>query len=210
MVNKPSIFKYNYIKGPLHKVPAIIKIIFFIPIIVFCVTLTSLWLCIGIGIMILSAFICRLSLHDQMLDLKPVLFYILFIYLLSILSNIINYDSLNTAHFSLFIPNSEILRIMLRIILIVQISSVFFRTTSSLEIRDAVKLNIITLFLMFIPEIFNTWSNINLAWKARASSKGIKKVKNLLFALISLSFEKAFIKSKALEARSKIYDVKQS
>ena len=218
MVSKPSIFKYKTFKGPLHKVPAIIKIICFFPLSVFCITLPSIWLCAGIGVLILAAFICRLTLLDQLTDLKPVLLYAIFLYLLSVLSTLIEVTApLHIPHSSFLIPNStfliiltprnDYLQITLRLILIVQISALFFRTTSSLEIRKVVKLNVITLFLMFIPEIFNTWTNINLAWKARAGRQGIVKMKTLLFVLISLSFEKAAVKSKALESRSKNYDV---
>jgi energy-coupling factor transporter transmembrane protein EcfT len=84
----------------------------------------------------------------------------------------------------------------------VQISALFFRTTSSLEIREVVRFEIISLFLCFIPEIFKIWTSINLAWRARSGKEGFIKIKTLMFILISLSFEKAAIKAKALEARS--------
>jgi energy-coupling factor transporter transmembrane protein EcfT len=63
----------------------------------------------------------------------------------------------------------------------------------------------IALFLCFIPEIFENWALVNLAWKARGGKKGFAKIKSLVFILISLSMEKAAAKAKALEARKSYY-----
>ena len=205
MVRKPSMFKYKTIKGPLHKIPALIKLISLLPLSVFCITLMSLWLCAGISFFILIAFLCRITLSEQLTDLKPVFFYAILMYILSVLSNLTEIQppsfTPDSSLLIIFLPGKEYLQITLRLVLIVQLSALLFRTTSPLEIREAVRLNIITLFLIFIPEIFNTWTNINLAWKARGGRQGFVKIKTLLFVLISLSFEKAAIKAKALEAR---------
>ncbi len=108
-----------------------------------------------------------------------------------------------------------------------QLSSLLFRTTNQGELREALfalELGIrrflakvffqkkqvktenrfsgyIALFLCFIPEIFENWALINLAWKARGGKQGFTKIKTLTFVLISLSMEKASVKAKALEAR---------
>ncbi|MCL2181414.1 MAG: hypothetical protein FWB83_09840, partial [Treponema sp.] len=89
---------------------------------------------------------------------------------------------------------------------ILQMSALLFRTTSPVEIRDAVRLEIISLFLLFIPEIFNTWAQIDLAWKARGGKNGLSKIYKLVLIIISASFEKAAIKAKAVEARKGIYE----
>ncbi|MCL1958142.1 MAG: energy-coupling factor transporter transmembrane protein EcfT [Spirochaetes bacterium] len=204
MVIGNAVFKYKTIKGPLHKVPAIIKLLLLLPISVFCISLPSLSLGAGIISNILIALICGLSLQDQITDLKPVLFYALLMYVLSVFSNIIdNFRStpLNQ-FFTLLIPGFTYLRIILRLAFIVQVSALIFRTTSSLEIREVVRLEVISLFFSFIPEIFKIWTSVNLAWKARGGKEGVEKIKSLMFILISLSFEKAALKANALEARS--------
>jgi biotin transport system permease protein/energy-coupling factor transport system permease protein len=104
--------------------------------------------------------------------------------------------------FAVLIPRAGFLQTILRLLLIVQISALLFRTTSPLEIREVVRLEIISLFICFIPEIFKTWTSINLAWKSRGGRQGLPKIKTLIFVLITLSFEKAAIKAKALQARS--------
>jgi biotin transport system permease protein len=204
MVINNAVFKYKTIKGPLHKVPAVIKLLLLLPLSVFCMSLPPLWLGAGILSAVLAAFICGFSLYDQLTDFKPSFYYAILMYVLSVFSNLIDNFRLMPLNqfFTMLIPDHEYLRITLRLVLIVQISALLFRTTSSLEIREVVRLEIISLFLCFIPEIFKIWTSINLAWKSRGGKEGLVKIKTLMFILISLSLEKAAIKAKALEARS--------
>jgi len=199
-----TVFKYKTIKGVLHEVPVLVKILLFLPLSFVCMYLPSLWLGIAIVFTVFIAFICGLSFSDQLTDFKPVFFYAILMYALSVFSNLIdNFGYMSVNQFLIiFIPRHDYLRITLRLALIVQISALFFRTTSPLEIRQVVRLEIITLFLCFIPEIFKIWTSINLAWKSRGGKDGVGKIKTLVFILISLSFEKAAVKAKALEARS--------
>ncbi|MDR2597691.1 MAG: energy-coupling factor transporter transmembrane protein EcfT [Treponema sp.] len=204
MVISNTVFKYKTIKGLLHKVPAVIKLLLLLPISVIFMSLPLLWLGVGIILSVFTAFICGLSLYDQLTDFRPAFYYAILMYALSVFSNLINNFKpiLLNQFYTVLIPDVEYLRIALRLILIVQISALFFRTTSSLEIREVVRLEIISLFLCFIPEIFKIWTSINLAWKSRGGKEGFIKIKTLMFILISLSFEKAAVKAKALEARS--------
>jgi len=59
----------------------------------------------------------------------------------------------------------------------------------------------IALFAGFIPEIFQTWSQIDRAWRARGGKNNLAKIRTLVFVLITLSFEKAARKAVALSAR---------
>ena len=204
MVISNAVFKYKTIKGPLHKVPAVIKLLLLLPLSVFCMSLPPLWLGAGIISAFIAAFICGLSLHDQLTDFKPAFYYAILMYALSVFSNLTgNFRLMPVNQFlTALIPDREYLRITLRLALVVQISALFFRTTSALEIREVVRLEIISLFLSFIPEIFKIWTSINLAWKVRGGKDGFAKIKTLVFILISLGMEKAALKANALEARS--------
>ena len=210
-----SIFKYKINKGPLHKVPAIIKLTLLLPISIICMSLPPLWLGVGIGAAIVIAFICRFTIIEQLTDLKPALYYGILMYALSIFSNTFdNWEELTTllptTHYPLptiILPNKDFLQIALRLILIIQLSALLFRTTTSMEIRESLCRvnkglgNAISLFLSFIPQIFENWSIINKAWKARGGKNGIIKIKTTVFILISLSMEKAAMKAKALQSR---------
>jgi len=204
MVISNAVFRYKTKKGPLHKVSALIKLLLLLPLSVFCMALPPLWLGAGIVSAVLIAFICGLSVNDQITDIKPALYYALLMYVISVFSNYIDNHKLTSVNqfLTILIPGREYLRITLRLALIVQISALLFRTTSSMEIRETVRLKIISLFLSFIPEIFKIWTSVNLSWKARGGKEGLAKIKTLGFILISLCFEKAALKAKALEARS--------
>ena len=205
--NKVTIFQYKTKKGLYHKVPAIIKLILILPLSIFCVSLPSNWLFACIIAAIILAFIGGINLKEQLADFKPVLFYGIFMYLLSVFSNLFENIVITQPYIDIYTilfllkPKTDFLRLALRLTLIVQLSAILFRTTSSLEIREVVRIEAVSIFLMFIPEIFNIWTSINSAWKARDGKKGLYKIKTLLFVLISLCFEKAAIKAKAIEAR---------
>ncbi len=226
---REGIFKYKTVKGPLHKVPALVKLLLLLPLSVFFMSLSSVYLTAGIIAACVCAFLCRFTLREQLTDLKPAFFYTVLMYALSVFSRLI--DTWNTfPSFSLVFlltPNPDFLRISLRLVLIIQLSSLLFRTTSQGELREALfalelgfkrflakiffqKKQVktenrfsgyIALFLCFIPEIFENWTFINTAWKARGGKQGFAKIKTLTFMLISFSMEKAALKAKALEAR---------
>jgi len=214
-VKSQAIFNYKTNIGPLHKIPAVFKLLFLLFISVFCITLSSVWLAALIIAFIIIAFTGGITLSEQLTDFKPVFLYAVFMFILSIFSNITDFISnssnIENNQSSLFIvlcslltvlfPRPELLQIILRLVVIVQLSALVFRTTSSLEIREVIRLDIFTLFICFIPEIFRIWSSVNLSWKARGGKHGLVKIKTLIFVLISLSFEKAAVKSKALESR---------
>ena len=220
MVKSRTLFKYKIIKGPLHKLPVMLKLFILIFIPVFCFKLTSLWLGIVILLTVIFALFCKFTTGEQLTDIKPALFYAAIMYFLSILSNLT--ETLHNINISIFIPNPDYLNTALRLTYIIQLSALFFRTTSFMEIKDCLNIierfikqlfkiplktyftDTISLFLIFIPEFFIVWSNINLAWKARGGKPGIKKIKTLVFILITICFEKAALKARALEAR-KIY-----
>jgi biotin transport system permease protein/energy-coupling factor transport system permease protein len=224
-----SIFKYKTVKGPLHKLPALLKLILIWPISIFCMTLHPFWLGIGIATASITAFFCRFTLREQLTDIKPAFFYAFLMYTLSLFSSIMEIHKLlpELSYLTALIPKPDFIRIALRLVLIMQLSSLLFRSTTSGEIRDGLHTmeqvirrflsrvlffqkkiapnghfaENISLFLCFIPEIFETWSVINLAWKARGGKGGLEKIRTTVFVLISLSMERAAVKAKALAAR---------
>jgi biotin transport system permease protein/energy-coupling factor transport system permease protein len=193
-------------------------------------SLPSSWLLAGISAAIIAAFLCGFTLREQLTDFKPSVFYSSLMYGLSVFSTLLeNWGSMPLQDLALaaLIPRADFLCAALSLALVVQLSALLFRTTSSVEIREALVtlerrirlilnrlpllgkiispqprfLQNISLFLSFIPEIFESWASIDLAWKARGGKQGMAKIKTLVFVLITLSFEKASVKAKALAAR---------
>ena len=233
MVNAArTVFRYKTVKGPLHKLPAMLKLFLFLPLSVICMSLPPLYLAAGIIAAALTASLFGFTLGEQLTDFKPAAFYASLMYGLSVFSTLFeNWGSLPLPSLAAaaFLPRADFLHAALRLTLVVQLSALLFRTTSSIEIRESLVslersirlilkhlplfgklistrprfLQNISLFLSFIPEIFEAWSTFDLAWKARGGKQGTAKIKTLVFVLITLSFEKAALKARALEARLK-------
>ena len=208
-----------------------LKLFLLLPLSVFCMSLPPLWLFAGIIAAAIAAFLCGFTLREQATDLRPAFFYGVLMYALSVFSTLYeNYGirPVSVLAAAALAPRPDFLRIALRLLLIVQISALLFRSTSSMEIREGListerfarrlllRLPLlgkrispqcriaeaVSLFLSFIPEIFENWTVINLAWKARGGRQGFSKIKTTVFVLISLCMEKAAAKARALEARS--------
>ena len=225
-----AMFRYKTNKGILHSLPAIFKLFMFIIICAFFMSFPPLWLIAGIICTAVLAFFCSFTLREMLTDLKPAAFYALLMYALSVFTGL--YDNwilpLPALSAKVLPPRPEFIITSLRLVIIVQLSSLLFRTTSAIELTEAlihmekllrksishlpllnkcVSLQCrfaqnVSLFLCFIPEIFLTWTMINLAWKARCGRQGIGKIVPIVYLLISLSMEKASLKAKALAARS--------
>jgi energy-coupling factor transporter transmembrane protein EcfT len=208
MSKTQAVFRYKTTKGPLHKVPALLKLVLLLPLSIFCMSLSIKWLCAGIIVSAITASFCRFTLREQLTDLLPAFFYAVLMYALSVFSNFFELFGKITLNVNIIdiiifivIPRHDFLRIAFRLVLIVQFSALLFRTTSALEIRESLRIEPISLFLSFIPLIFETWKTVDLAWKARGGKPGLKKIRTVIFVLISLIMEKASIKSIALSAR---------
>ena len=224
------IYAYKTIKGPLHRIPALFKILGLIPLSIVCMILPLPALAAGIAVMFLCALACGFSPVEQVTDLRPSIFYGAFMLFLSVSSRLYAADfSLPVSEFliAVFAHHDNFLLLSLRLVIIMQLSALLFRSTTTLEIRNSmsmietrvrrtladippVKKHIsirpriaenLSLFAGFIPEIFQTWTQINKAWSARGGKSGFKKIKTLVFVLVSISFEKAARKAAALAAR---------
>jgi energy-coupling factor transporter transmembrane protein EcfT len=217
-----QVFKYKTIRGPLHRLPATLKLFLLLPLSVFCLSLPSLGLAAGIAATVAMAFLCGFTLREQLTDLKPAAFYAALMYGLSVFSTLVENTEARQPQtwVAALAPRPEFMIVSLRLAFVVQLSSLLFRSTSPIELRDAlaaierfIRVKVfrlplqykfsgtLSLFLCFIPAIFEIWTAVNLAWKARAGKGGTRKIKTLVFILITLSLEKAALKAKALAAR---------
>ena len=219
---KQTIFAYKTVKGPLHCVPGLVKLLLLLAISFACMYLPIPALLCGIALTALLGFICKLTILEQLTDLKPAIFYCVLMYALSVFSKlfdknfIIPIDDITKMRefiMVIFTPKEQFLHLALRLTLIIQLSALLFRTTTMLEIRNSLanavhpakisntlSLNI-ALFAAFIPEIFQIWAQINKAWNARAGKNSFLKIKILTFVLIALCIEKAANKSRAIANR---------
>lgn len=205
-----SLFSYTASDSIIHRTPAGLKIL-----LLFCVPVTVLLCPIEVCLVLIAVFpilalVGKIRLLDFLRDLRPIVIYCMMIVSIDVLS------------YLLFHRNDEIvtqrsLHTILRLLCAIEATSVFFRTTSTFETGSALQTvervltfgksrlvlsGIFSLFLGFLPQIFATWSSLDLAYRARGGKKGISKALTLFPLLITMSMKKATTTYLALLNRS--------
>ncbi len=218
MTQKYSIFSYKKGSSPLHTCPCQFKLIF-IPI------LNILFLCLpiefSIALIIIQftvAFLLKFSLKEQLTDLKPALYYAIILFFIQILTCIFNQTSDFKTQFS-WQNQKENIFILLKIFCIMQSSSLIFKTSTSLEIREGIfkiesrirkifhlKQNstftdTISMFINFIPLVSKIFEQSKKAYIARGGKTSIKMYMKLLPILFSVGMKKAFNTARAISMR---------
>jgi biotin transport system permease protein/energy-coupling factor transport system permease protein len=220
----PVIFRYKPGKSLVHKAPAWIKLVLLFPL-----SAVTLYIPLAVsGALVASmcvcAFLCGFSAREQHADLRAAWYYAVFLYVLAVLTNWTVAPSWTPR---LLVPGIDWLTGSVHLILMLQISGLLFRTTTSLALKDGIDAiervlrggfrrlpfagkhispdsrfaKNIALFIGFIPAVFGLWQKIERAWIVRSGGNGIKKIKVLAPSLISLSFYAAAAKARALAAR---------
>jgi energy-coupling factor transporter transmembrane protein EcfT len=238
MKGRALVFQYRKGGSVLHRIPALPKLALVLSFAVILMFLPFYAVCGGILAAAILAGICGFSPGEQFADIKPVLFYTAFLYLTNIFSHLPSVNvavpaggnwgpEVRRALAAVFCPDLEYRLYILRLLLIMQLSALFFRTTTSAETKGAIRgleTNIrgaikklpftknisaeakfgvsLALTISFIPELFGLWERLNRAYQARGCKGGLKKARILLIALFSLSFSYAEKKARALSARN--------
>lgn len=218
----PPLFAYNQTVSPLHGIPAGFKIpfIFLLAIPVY----SSLAGALGIVTVLVSltALISRLSLSSWSKTIRIALFWGIFIFVFRIAGSPLTPDTL--------IGNSlESALYMWRMWVLILSGTVFFETTTSLEIRYALETYqrmmekilstilfrpihlsntafLLSLTLSFIPRIFRVWLSLELSWEARCGNsrnpvQAFRKISTLLPLLLARLFAMAAETDAAIQNR---------
>ena len=139
------------------------------------------------------------SFLEQLRDLKPILPYCLLIVSLHVFSVLIKTET----------DIKDLAFLILKLVCLMQISSLFFNTTSSLQLKETLekilpfKLAVLfSLFLFFIPLLFSIWTKLDHSWKARGGKKNLLKIFKLFPIFISEALYKGQKLMYALRNRS--------
>ena len=219
---KEAIFSYNKRDSIIHKTPAILKLL-----ILFCVPLITYFtpLVYHAGLFALALFLvllAKIPLKSFLRDLRPIIYYCIFILIIDVLT-ILLFDKTPmpistelsaeleesvspTLNFFSILKEKGNFLLMSRLVVSMAYTSIFFRTTSHLEMRQSLekiescitfghsKLTFskaFALFLNFLPQLFAIWNSLDLAWRARGGKRTVRKIIALLPVFISLSLKKA-------------------
>jgi len=207
-------FRYKTGNTFLHRLPSVVKIILLFSLALASFTLSVKASLIAWGLFILLAFILGFSPKEVLSDITPAFLYAVMVYSASILSNVMTYTRGGDIS-TLFYFNTNYLPLLVHLALSLQITAIFYRTTSSLEFhegfaklerfftrkKDSPWADTLSLTLTFVPEIVHNWQKIDLAWKSRGGKNNIRKILVLVPLLFRVSFHSAWNKALAIENR---------
>ena len=242
-MNNYSAFSYINGNSFLHKCPAWCKILF-IPFINICFLFLPVYFCFClIIIQFITAFCLKFSLKQQFADLKPVIYYGFLLFAMDFFLCIFSKEFDFASHFTFkntsgqgslslkaltqpflgFITNPKSKRncfLLAKLFCMMQSASLFFKTSTSLELRNGIELieyrirkifhlkektvftNTVYMFLNFIPQISQIWAKTKCAWIARGGKKSVKMYAVLLPVLFSVGMKKAYNTARAVEIRN--------
>lgn len=211
-----TFFHYKPGKSFMHKMPPAIKIILMLILSIaafYCPLIPSI--CIISALLIFSFTAIKIRMPELISDLKPALIYAVLMYSASVISNLSELEDKKDFFPCIFIQRQSYVSMMIHFLLSLEITSLFFRTTTSVEftrgfnqIERKITRNkstrisdMISLTLNFIPRLSDFWGRIEKAWKARGGKKGIKKIFVLTPVLFKTSMNEAYKKSLAIRNR---------
>ena len=227
-MEKAQFFHYKTQETFLHKVPAWIKILLIISLAVLAFYL-PVKICLAAYpiLLLFSMLVLRFHISEVWSDAKPVIAYIFLLYFATILLNLASHFS-QIAHplssweeaYSIlslvFIPNLTYLPLLAHLALSLEITSIFYRTTSHGQFKDGFSAietfltrkdqaplsDTLALALSFIPRISTFWARLSRAWTARGGKDSLFKALSLFPKLFHVAMREGYEKSLAIQNRS--------
>ena len=218
-------FRYKNGSSFLHKMPPVLKLLLMIA---FCVLAfyvpANCALFLYIALIFFAVFYLKFTLKEILADNIPSLIYVLTLYLICLLSNFYalinpeiekNFLPLKNEFFTKLIfvltPDEKFFPSGIHLCLSVQISSIFYRSTSPLQFNSAFKqiehfvfrrektpvAETLSLTINFIPGIARLWNRIDSAWISRGGKKNVKRISSLTPILFKTAMSDAYKKSLA-------------
>ncbi len=218
-------FHYRQGTSFLHRLPAALKIILMVLLAIGAFYVPPLAGLILWGMLIFcSVLLLGFTVKEALCDQKPALAYFFMIYAASlILHGIIFAQSIQAGNAlppqeiaKLLLPDSAYLPLLVHLGLSLEISSLFYRTTSTMQFHEGFACiersitrrketpfaDLLALTITFIPRIAAFWRQIDTAWQARGGKKSISRVTSLIPVLFRVSLREAYGKALARQNRN--------
>ena len=192
-------FSYKQGNSFLHRCPALVKILL-IPVVSIAVfKLPPAAALLLIIVQTALGIALHFTLRELFCDLKAVIYY----------AAILIFAKLIGAAFSKQLPQDFLptLLLLLKLFCVLQTASLVFKTSTSLQLRQAFGNNAFSetlgLFICFIPQVSKNWEQIKNSWYARGGKKSIRMLCVLLPVLFSVGMKQAWNSARALTIRKK-------
>jgi len=194
---KQQIFAFSYKPGTslLHRCPAIVKILV-VPLLSIFIFVLPVGFVFGmIALLFVLALALHFTLREIFTDLKVVFFYAL---MLAVVKGITLLAGGDTGSWI------ETLFMLSKLLCMMQLTSIFLRTSTSLELRQGFEVfgvnavtHTLSLFVCFIPLVSKIWRQTEQAWRIRAGKNSIKKYAVLLPVFFSVGMKQAWNMARA-------------
>lgn len=221
-------FHYKTQKTILHKIPSPLKIILIILLAVIAFYLPVTVCLAAYPVLILfSAIFLHFTLHEIFSDSKPMIAYVFLLYFATILLNAMNFfsnpgfqspgaENFPSEIIRIFIPNLTYLPLLVHLALSLEITSIFYRTTSQSQFKEGFSAietfltqkdsapvsDTLALALSFIPRISTFWNRLTRAWISRGGKDSLKKAFVLFPKLFHVAMREGYEKSLAIQNRT--------
>jgi biotin transport system permease protein len=200
----------------LYKIQPPLRIFFLI-----CASSTILLLPTGATLICIALFLCmavlnHISVKEHILNCSPVFYYGILLFVSDIVNNLIPLREPTPAS---FLPGTNTIHTILRLLPAMQCTTLLFQTTTPLALRTGIaeiELNIrkklhttqktplarsILLFSLFLPLVFSTWQQTERSWYAKNGTQSIRKIVILIPVLISTCMHRAWETACAVQNR---------
>ena len=210
-----SLFSYKKGNSFLHRCPAWIKLLFVPVLNILCWKLPLNFSLALIILQTVIAFCLNFTLREQLCDIKPVIYYSFMLFLVKVISDfsllLSNHSFSIAALIAGFSWHSEkeSLIMLIKLFCLMQTSSLIFKTSTSIELRQGISCipvlrllaEPISMFLNFIPMVSKIWRQLKISWKARGGKESLKMYVVLFPVLFSTGMKKAWNLSRAISIR---------
>lgn len=194
---KQQVFAFSYKPGNslLHRCPAIVKILI-VPVLSVLIFMLPVWFSFGmIVLQLVVALALHFTLREIYSDLKVVFFYALMLAVVKLITLLVGGATGSWI---------ETLYMLSKLLCMMQLASIFLRTSTSLELRRGFEIfgvnavsQTLSLFVCFIPLVSKIWRQTEQAWRMRAGKNSIKKYSVLLPVFFSVGMKQAWNMARA-------------
>ena len=204
------IFSFQKRKSLTHNCPALIKLVLLLAVAIITYRTSLIFHVSFLVLAIVLTLASHISFKDFLHDLKPICYYSIFIIVLELISSLLfggfpSFASLEPGSKNYWTNDNSVLLIS-RLLVTMAYASLFFRTTSNLELQESMEKveyaitfghsnlafsKSFALFLNFLPQLFAIWNKLDKTWRARQGKRGIRKILVLIPVFITLSIKKA-------------------
>lgn len=194
---KQQVFAFSYKPGNslLHRCPAIVKILI-VPVLSVLIFMLPVWFSLGmIVLQLVVALALHFTLREIFCDLKVVFFYALMLALVKLITLLVGGATGSWI---------ETLYMLSKLLCMMQLASIFLRTSTSLELRRGFEIfgvnavsQTLSLFVCFIPLVSKIWRQTEQAWRIRAGKNSLKKYAVLLPVFFSVGMKQAYNMARA-------------